>query len=301
MALKIREITGITTQVGSMTEPREPLQQPLSWELKSMAKHLVENSLKRVCFFVGPALPLNLSLSLSLFFFLSSSASLCIHCFLGCYSKVFLFWGGAFSASPWRSSLWVKAKYFLQFIPFPRANAIVPECTTTSQPQSLAIFWIGGSIARIFGRGKQIWPFFIVKCIATATVSLPRRNRNLFPRKNRCVQFDRVNKLQALIANHRRETVQLELYSGGHPFLMKNHSCTPLSMWIWVHQNHASPFASDLSLQTGYRKEFPAIHQKKPRVVSVKSLSAILGPEMGASILWAPGKMRSFCRKNPCP
>ena len=35
--------------------------------------------------------------------------------------------------------------------------------------------------------------------------------------------------------------------------------------------------------------------------MSVKFLSAILGPEMGASILWTPGKMRSFCRKNPCP
>ena len=27
-------------------------------------------------------------------------------------------------------------------------------------------------------------------------------------------------------------------------------------------------------------------------------MSAILGPEMGAPILWTPGKMRSFCRKN---
>ena len=35
-------------------------------------------------------------------------------------------------------------------------------------------------------------PFFIAKCIATVTVSLPQRNRNLFPRKNRCVQFDHV-------------------------------------------------------------------------------------------------------------
>ena len=33
-------------------------------------------------------------------------------------------------------------------------------------------------------------------------------------------------------------------------------------------------------------------------LVSVKSLSAILGPEMAVPILWAPGKMRSFCRKN---
>ena len=32
--------------------------------------------------------------------------------------------------------------------------------------------------------------------------------------------------------------------------------------------------------------------------MSVKFLSAILGPEMGASILWTPGKMRSFCRKK---
>ena len=32
--------------------------------------------------------------------------------------------------------------------------------------------------------------------------------------------------------------------------------------------------------------------------MSVKFLSAILGPEMAAPILWAPGKMRSFCRKT---
>ena len=36
-------------------------------------------------------------------------------------------------------------------------------------------------------------------------------------------------------------------------------------------------------------------------LLSVKFVSAILGPEMGASILWTPGKMRSFCQKNPCP
>ena len=34
-------------------------------------------------------------------------------------------------------------------------------------------------------------------------------------------------------------------------------------------------------------------------LVSVKFLSATLGPEMGASILWTPGKKRSFCRKKP--
>ena len=33
-------------------------------------------------------------------------------------------------------------------------------------------------------------------------------------------------------------------------------------------------------------------------LVSVKCLSAILGPEMAAPILWTPGKMRPFCRKN---
>ena len=27
-------------------------------------------------------------------------------------------------------------------------------------------------------------------------------------------------------------------------------------------------------------------------------MSAVLGPEMAAPILWTPGKMRSFCRKN---
>ena len=33
-------------------------------------------------------------------------------------------------------------------------------------------------------------------------------------------------------------------------------------------------------------------------LMSVKFLSAILGPEMGASILWTPGKTRSFCKKT---
>ena len=32
--------------------------------------------------------------------------------------------------------------------------------------------------------------------------------------------------------------------------------------------------------------------------MSVKFVSAILGPEMAAPILWTPGKMRSFCRKT---
>ena len=33
-------------------------------------------------------------------------------------------------------------------------------------------------------------------------------------------------------------------------------------------------------------------------LVSIKYLSAILGPEMAAPIIWGPGKMRSFCRKT---
>ena len=33
-------------------------------------------------------------------------------------------------------------------------------------------------------------------------------------------------------------------------------------------------------------------------LVSVKFVSAILGPEMAAPILWAPAKMRSFCGKT---
>ena len=33
-------------------------------------------------------------------------------------------------------------------------------------------------------------------------------------------------------------------------------------------------------------------------IVSVKFVSAILGPEMAAPILWTPGKMRPFCRKS---
>ena len=32
--------------------------------------------------------------------------------------------------------------------------------------------------------------------------------------------------------------------------------------------------------------------------MSAKFVSAILGPEMAAPISWAPGKMRSFCRKT---
>ena len=39
------------------------------------------------------------------------------------------------------------------------------------------------------------------------------------------------------------------------------------------------------------------VYQKNPDL-SVKFVSAILGPEMASPILWASGKMRSFCRKT---
>ena len=43
---------------------------------------------------------------------------------------------------------------------------------------------------------------------------------------------------------------------------------------------------------------FPGAKLIRKILVSVKFVSVILGPEMGAPILWTPGKMRSFCRKN---
>ena len=72
-----------------------------------------------------------------------------------------------------------------------------------------SLFFFGG-FPCFFQKSKErkirVWPFFIAKRIATATVSLPQRNRNLFPRKNRCVQFDCVNESQTSTANHRQET-----------------------------------------------------------------------------------------------
>ena len=42
-----------------------------------------------------------------------------------------------------------------------------------------------------------------------------------------------------------------------------------------------------------------SIFQKN--LVSMKCLSAILGPEMAAPILWAPGKKTLFLQEKPCP
>ena len=36
-------------------------------------------------------------------------------------------------------------------------------------------------------------------------------------------------------------------------------------------------------------------------LVSVKFVSAILGPEMAAPILWTPGKNASVLQEKPCP
>ena len=108
---------------------------------------------------------------------------------------------------------------------FPCANPL-SKCTTASQPQSLAIFWIADEIARDFRSEKQIWPFFIAERIATATVSLLQKNRLLEsgqslwaplamlalqwnPQKIAAYSFDRVNESQTSTANHRRETVHL--------------------------------------------------------------------------------------------
>ena len=60
---------------------------------------------------------------------------------------------------------------------------------------------------------------------------------------------------------------------------------------------HAWPWAISYSAAFLSRFRFSARFFRKI-LVSVKFLSAILAPEMGAPILWTPGKMRPFCRKT---
>ena len=93
---------------------------------------------------------------------------------------------------------------------FTNSRTCCPKCTTASQPQSASDFLNRRRNRKEFPQREANLAIFIAKCIATATVPLPQRNRNLFPRKSRCVQFDRVNKSQTLTANHRRETVHLD-------------------------------------------------------------------------------------------
>ena len=58
--------------------------------------------------------------------------------------------------------------------------------------------------------------------------------------------------------------------------------------FIWTQLKSVSVSLGEISYAPLFRKI----------LVSVKFVSAILGPEMAAPILWTPGKMRSFCRKN---
>ena len=77
----------------------------------------------------------------------------------------------------------------------------------------------------------------------------------------------------------------------------KTNNCNLLDTWglsLQPRLHRARYWTSGWHLQTWT--------QLRKIPVSVKFLSAILGPEkICASILWTPGKMRSFRRKNPCP
>ena len=68
---------------------------------------------------------------------------------------------------------------------------------------------------------------------------------------------------------------------------MSSHCCVSTATEWWPNKG---PFGQKWAFQV-----CPLIRKI---LVSVKFVSAILGPEMGAPILWTPGKMRSFCRKN---
>ena len=87
-------------------------------------------------------------------------------------------------------------------------------------------FWIADEIAGNFRSEKQMWPFFIAKRIATAIVSLLRKNCILesgqvcghrlqlfnvggLTVKPSKIAAHRVNQSQTSTANHRRETVHL--------------------------------------------------------------------------------------------
>ena len=69
----------------------------------------------------------------------------------------------------------------------------------------------------------------------------------------------------------------------------------------WVHAGSASSERDILTVCRQCEEGNAAVHSDgiQKNLVSVKFVSAILGPEMAAPILWTPGKMCSFCRKNP--
>ena len=62
---------------------------------------------------------------------------------------------------------------------------------------------------------------------------------------------------------------------------------------------HLPPLLSKSSWSNSHRKLLNGGGTKFRKIlVSIKSVSAILGPGMAAPILWTPGKMPSFCRKT---
>ena len=50
-----------------------------------------------------------------------------------------------------------------------------------------------------------------------------------------------------------------------------------------------------------YEVSYNKLEYQKSPLVSVKFVSAILGPEMAAPILWTPGKNAFFLQENLCP
>ena len=71
---------------------------------------------------------------------------------------------------------------------------------------------------------------------------------------------------------------------------------------MFLENFYSFPTFDPLARGWGWRPKFLSTHilwtSLRKILVSVKFLSAILGPEMAAPILWTPGKMRSFCRKT---
>ena len=65
----------------------------------------------------------------------------------------------------------------------------------------------------------------------------------------------------------------------------------PRPILAWTHVKQSSSNMSGFPCQDGQKI-------RQILLVSVKFVSATLGPETAAPILWTPGKMRSFCRKN---
>ena len=86
--------------------------------------------------------------------------------------------------------------------------------------------------------------------------------------------------------------------SGGRGCLGEGRLGVPCQVWEFRFLLSFPLFPREIAVQemSGRRPGSPRLRKI---LVSVKFLSAILGPEMAAPILWAPGKMRSFCRKKP--